>query len=405
MGGLSTERGNVVTTWMGARSADRSSDALTIAVSLVLFAVVSFLFSIVHAPADGVGFLYVLPIGLMAVELGWRWGVAAAAVCFGSYVIWAGVNEIELSVVGYATRAVVLFSIGGALGWVAARARKAGDESARWFSMANVMLATSGPDGRFTHLNRAWETTLGWTREELMSQPFIELVHPDDRERTLAAASPLLEGSASLVDFENRYATKDGGWRWLLWSSYSDGRQIYAVTQDITDRKRLEAEREDLLARVEAMARTDVLTGLPNRRAWDEELRRELARAARQGHALAVVMLDLDHFKSFNDAHGHQAGDRILAELGNAWRTQLRVSDLVARYGGEEFAALLPACPPDEAIAAIERLRLVIPAGQTCSAGVAYWDGEETAEVLTGRADRALYKAKRTGRDRVVTAA
>ena len=81
------------------------------------------------------------------------------------------------------------------------------------------------------------------------------------------------------------------------------------------------------------------------------------------------------------------------------------MSDLVARYGGEEFAALLPACPPDEAVAAIERLRDVIPADQTCSAGVAYWDGHETPEALTGRADLALYQAKRTGRDRVVTAA
>jgi diguanylate cyclase (GGDEF)-like protein/PAS domain S-box-containing protein len=325
-------------------------------------------------------------------------------VCFGSYVIWAAVHDIELSLIGYVTRAVVLFSIGGALGWVTARARQAGDESERWFSMANVMLATASLDGRFTHLNRAWETTLGWSREELMAKPFSEFIHPEDLEHTFAAAGPLLAGVASLAEFENRYATKAGGWRWLLWSSYSDGRQIYAVTQDITERKRLEAEREELLAKVEAMARTDVLTGLPNRRAWDEELRRELARAKRQGHALAVVMLDLDHFKAFNDTHGHQAGDGVLAELGAAWRAELRVSDLVARYGGEEFAALLPACPPDEAIAAIERLRLVLPAAQTCSAGVAYWDGAESAEALIGRADLALYDAKRAGRDRVVTA-
>jgi diguanylate cyclase (GGDEF)-like protein/PAS domain S-box-containing protein len=394
-----------VKTWMGGGSADRHSDALTIAVSLGLFAVVTVLFAIGHAPADGVGFLYVIPIGLVSIELGWRWGMGVAAVCFVSYVGWGAVNGIDLSLVGYATRAVVLFSVGGVLGWFAARARTAGDESERWFSMANVMLATSSLDGRFTHLNRAWETTLGWTLEELMSKPYVEFTHPDDVNPTFAAAGVLLDDSASVVDFENRYATKDGGWRWLLWSSYSDGRQVYSVAQDITDRKRLEAEREELLARVEAMARTDALTGLPNRRAWDEELRRELARAGRQGHALAVVMLDLDRFKAFNDEHGHQAGDGVLAELGRAWRTVVRVSDLVARYGGEEFAALLPACPPDEAIAAIERLRDVIPAAQTCSAGVAYWDGHESPEALTGRADLALYQAKRAGRDRVFTAA
>jgi diguanylate cyclase (GGDEF)-like protein/PAS domain S-box-containing protein len=399
------KEGDVVKTWMGGRSSDRHSDAQTIAVSLGLFALVTVLFALVHTPADGVGFLYVLPIGLVAVELGWRWGLAVAAICFGSYLFWALARDVDLGLVGYGTRAVVLFSSGGALGWVAARARAEGDESERWFSMANVMLATSSLDGRFTRLNQAWEKTLGWSREELMSKPYVEFTHPDDVKPTFEAAGVLLDGSASVVDFENRYATKAGDWRWLLWSSYSDGGQVYSVAQDITQRKRLEADREELLARVEAMARTDALTGLPNRRAWDEEVRRELARAGRQGHPLAVVMLDLDHFKAFNDAYGHQAGDGVLAELGRAWRTVVRVSDLVARYGGEEFAALLPACPPDEANAAVERLRAVIPADQTCSAGIAYWDGHETPEALTGRADLALYQAKRTGRDRVVTAA
>ena len=164
------------------------------------------------------------------------------------------------------------------------------------------------------------------------------------------------------------YATKDGGWRWLLWSSYSDGRQIYAVTQDITDRKRLEAEREAMLERVDAMARTDSLTGLPNRRAWDEELRRELARAGRHEHVLAVVMLDLDRFKDYNDTHGHQAGDRLLGDIGRLWRVRVRVSDFVARYGGEEFARCRslnrPGAPRFAAAAQVGRDRPQSGAGQ-----------------------------------------
>ena len=84
-------------TWMGGGSSDRSSDVLTIAVSLVLFVVVTVLFALVHTPADGVGFLYVLPIGLVAVELGWRWGLAIAALCFGSYLVFALVRDVELS--------------------------------------------------------------------------------------------------------------------------------------------------------------------------------------------------------------------------------------------------------------------------------------------------------------------
>ena len=393
-----------MTTWMDRETAGGRSDALILAVALGLFAVISALFVLGHTPADGVGFLYVLPVGLVAVQLGWRWGLGVAALCFVSYVVWAARHDIELSLIGYVTRGVVLFSIGGALGWVAARGRTAGDETERWFAMANVMLATATLEGTFTRVNPAWQRALGWTPEELMSKPYVEFIHPDDVAPTFAAAGILLDGSSQVVDFENRYAAKDGSWRWLLWSSYSDGRQVYAMAHDITDRKQLEAEREELLARVEAMARTDVLTGLPNRRAWDEELRRELARAVRHGHALAVVILDLDRFKAFNDTHGHQAGDILLGEIGNLWRTQLRVSDFVARYGGEEFAALLPACPPDEAIAAVERLRLAIPGEQTCSAGVAYWDGEENPETLIGRADTALYDAKRAGRDRTVTA-
>lgn len=393
------ERGLTGVTGRGGRGR-----TLTLAAAAVLYVAVFVLRELVDAPAEGIGFLYVLPVGLVAVELGWRWGLGAAALAFAMLVAWGLFEDGELSVLGYATRALVLFSLGGVLGWVSQRAQAAGEESERWFTMAGDLLATASFEGRYTRLNPAWETTLGWTREELMSRPYVEFIHPEDIESTFAVASRLLDGSALVDDYENRYATKDAKWRWLLWSAQSDGRQFYAVAKDITERKRLEAEREVLLERLEAMARTDMLTGLPNRRAWDEELRRELARAGRQGHALAVVMLDLDRFKDFNDAHGHQAGDRLLTELGSRWRTHLRVSDFMARYGGEEFAALLPACPPGEAITALERLRIVIPDGQTCSAGVAYWDGQEAPEALLGRADAALYAAKRAGRDRIVSA-
>jgi PAS domain S-box-containing protein len=171
-----------VKTWMGGGSADRHSDAQTIAVSAGLFALVTVLFTIGRTPADGVGFLYVIPIGLVAIELGWRWGLGVAAACFMAYVVWAAIRDVELSLVGYTTRAVVLFSVGGVLGWVAARARTEGDESERWFSMANVMLATSSLDGRFTRLNQAWEKTLGWSREELMSKPYVR-VHTSRRRQ------------------------------------------------------------------------------------------------------------------------------------------------------------------------------------------------------------------------------
>jgi diguanylate cyclase (GGDEF)-like protein len=164
-------------------------------------------------------------------------------------------------------------------------------------------------------------------------------------------------------------------------------------------------DRAELLARLETSARTDDLTGLPNRRAWEYELPRELSRAARDERPVCVAMLDLDRFKHFNDDRGHQAGDRLLKQATSAWCEQLRSSDMLARYGGEEFAVLLPGCTLSDAEALLERLRAAMPEEQTVSAGVACWDGSESLEELVGRADSALYAAKRAGRDRLITSA
>ena len=156
--------------------------------------------------------------------------------------------------------------------------------------------------------------------------------------------------------------------------------------------------RTDLLARLQSTARTDPLTGLPNRRVWDEDLEREIARARRHGGSLCLAMLDLDRFKAFNDEYGHQAGDQLLAASAAAWRPALRATDTIARYGGEEFALLLPHSDEEAALIVVERLLEVVPLGQTASAGVAVWDGTETAEALLARADAALYRAKGAGR-------
>ncbi len=161
-------------------------------------------------------------------------------------------------------------------------------------------------------------------------------------------------------------------------------------------------ERGELLGRLEVAARTDDLTGLLNRRAWDEELGRELSRADRDGRALCVAILDLDKFKLYNDTYGHQAGDRFLKQMAGSWSQTLRAGDIIARYGGEEFAVALPATDLEQAQQMLERLRACLPEGQSCSAGVCRWDGAESAESLTARADTALYAAKDAGRDRVV---
>ena len=160
-------------------------------------------------------------------------------------------------------------------------------------------------------------------------------------------------------------------------------------------------DRGELLGRLEIAARTDDLTGLLNRRAWDEELGREIARADRSGAALCVAILDLDRFKLYNDTHGHQAGDLFLKQLSGVWSQRLRTGDILARYGGEEFALALPGTNLEHAQQMLDRLREALPEDQTCSAGVCQWDGEETAERLTARADTLLYAAKAAGRNRI----
>lgn len=164
------------------------------------------------------------------------------------------------------------------------------------------------------------------------------------------------------------------------------------------------SDRARLVERLERLSLTDELTGLPNRRAWNEGLLRELARARRRDEPLCVALLDLDSFKSFNDEFGHPAGDALLRELAHAWSSLLRGSDLLARYGGEEFALAFPSWPLASALVVVDRLREATPGALTCSAGLTAWRKDESPQQLTRRVDAALYEAKRGGRDRTVVA-
>jgi diguanylate cyclase (GGDEF)-like protein len=157
-------------------------------------------------------------------------------------------------------------------------------------------------------------------------------------------------------------------------------------------------ERELLMGQLELQALTDALTGIGNRRAWDQWLVVATDRVQTQ---FAIGVLDLDHFKAFNDEHGHGEGDGLLAACADAWRAELRPGDQIARIGGEEFAVLLPRSDVQAAAGALRRLTAATPGGQTCSGGVAEWDGSEAPEALLRRADTALYGAKRGGRNRV----
>jgi diguanylate cyclase (GGDEF)-like protein len=136
----------------------------------------------------------------------------------------------------------------------------------------------------------------------------------------------------------------------------------------------------------------------------EEELARELERAARDNRPVTVLLIDVDNLKEVNDTLGHSAGDRLLKACGAAWHERLRSADLLARYGGDEFAVILPDCSMDHALVVGERLRGATPNETTSSIGVAQWDGVESSDQMLRRADDAMYQAKRAGRNRVTAA-
>jgi diguanylate cyclase (GGDEF)-like protein len=172
----------------------------------------------------------------------------------------------------------------------------------------------------------------------------------------------------------------------------------------------------NLRAKLRLQSIRDPLTDLFNRRYMEESLDRELRRSARKKLPLSVMMIDIDHFKSFNDSFGHEAGDELLKELARLFRAQLRAEDIACRYGGEEFAMILPEASLEIACERAEQLRLTASSSDfqyrgsklgsvTISVGVTCYPGHGTTqEALLRSADQALYRAKEQGRNRVVIA-
>lgn len=273
---------------------------------------------------------------------------------------------------------------------------------------------TMGLDGSITYVSPAVERVRGFTPEEAMRQSLEEIHPPESAAKVgnyFADLFAAIENGSETPVYrdEHEYYRKDGsimtGELQVIPHVDEDGRvvEILGVTRDISERKRFEAELTEL-------AVTDPLTGLWNRRHTNELLSADLAQARRHGQVLTVLMVDIDHFKSINDTYGHQTGDNVLIEVGRRLRDQVRGTDVVGRWGGEEFVILLRHCGLSDALATAEKLRRQIAEASfgplfsvSVSIGAAQLQpGEDLASWL-GRADAALYEAKRAGRNAVAT--
>ena len=282
-------------------------------------------------------------------------------------------------------------------------------------------------NGQRLYLSPAFVTLTGWSITDGLGQPWQRFVHPDDRA-TIEGLQTQSHILARPMNCEARYLRKDGTHRWaeariqLLPATDSEGAQYVATIRDITERRLAEDEVTSLHRELERQATTDGLTGLANRRQFDQALEDEWRRAAREKRSLSLLMIDVDRFKLYNDRYGHPRGDQCLRAIAaTIARCGRRAGDMAARYGGEEFASLLPGADAMAASALAEHLRAAIealglehadntPSGfVTASIGAATMnpvpDNHAVPRDLVIAADIALYEAKHAGRNRVATRA
>jgi len=271
---------------------------------------------------------------------------------------------------------------------------------------------TADMDGNPTYCSSGVERLRGFTVDEVMNQRLEDIYSPDSAARIggyfrrLHAA--VRDGTEPPVFREEHEQYRADGSIMITEMQViphldDDGRvvEIIGVTRDISERKRFEAE-------LRRLAVTDPVTGVWNRRHGEELLAAEMNDARATGRPLSLLMLDIDHFKSVNDRHGHQAGDHVLIEISSRLHDSLNRTDAVARWGGEEFVVLLRGCHIDDAVATAEKIRTRIAdspfdgAGSaTVSIGAAELAAEDDLDSWLAHADEALYKAKRSGRNAV----
>jgi diguanylate cyclase (GGDEF)-like protein/PAS domain S-box-containing protein len=272
------------------------------------------------------------------------------------------------------------------------------------FEQAPIGMALLGADGRWVRVNHALLAMTGYTAEQLLSKTFQDITHPEDLQADLEHVRQLLAGEIRDYQMEKRYFHADGHVISTVLSVSlvrdRDGKPLHFISQiqDISDRKLMEE-------RLRHLAEHDPLTGLHNRRLFENRLAAQVGRSRRYGEEAAVLVIDLDGFKQVNDTYGHKAGDDLLKLVATELQRRLRGTDLVARLGGDEFAVLLPHIDREAACSVAEDIRRVIAdcrlsvagkqVGVSTSIGVAAFDQEVGSdESVLMEADRAMYAAK-----------
>lgn len=287
------------------------------------------------------------------------------------------------------------------------------------------------PQGQYLYVNKAFADGVNRNIDEIIHKKIWDVFPQDEADKRFTVVKWVFENGQTRV-IEVRVPRADGD-RYYITTAKPvidvDGKvaSVICISKEITERKRMEEElryaNEQLslqLAEIETLHETlreqairDPLTGLYNLRFLTESLKREIAQATRDKTSVSVVLLDIDHFKAFNDTYGHKAGDEVLQALGNLLSTQTRLGDIACRYGGDEFVIIMPSAHPKEALRRAEQWRRLFETTEivskedtiaaTISVGVATFpDHGMTDDEIWRAADNALYAAKSAGRNCVM---
>lgn len=283
--------------------------------------------------------------------------------------------------------------------------RQANELFAQAFKNAPLGMAIVDLEGRFLRVNPSICSLLGYTEKELLELTIADITHSENQAQEHDSLGRELTGASSNHHAERRYRHADGSVIECVLSIATvqdeTGVPVHTVeqVQDVTEQRRLERQ-------LQKLADYDHLTGLLNRRRFEDELQRQIERCARHGERAALLLMDIDHFKAVNDTGGHAAGDTLLRQVGGIFDARIRRSDFAGRIGGDEFAAILVDANVETSVKVAEELidavRELDDTDVTASIGIALIRPDDKVDAVLARADRAMYSVKSAGRDGVL---